>query len=57
MAIHEQLEKSAGTRFGAAASIYRSEGSDMAVVIPFPKRNDWEPWLTKRELASILRNG
>jgi hypothetical protein len=29
----------------------------MAVVIPFPKRTDWEPWLTKRELSSILGFG
>jgi hypothetical protein len=29
----------------------------VAVVIPFPKRTDWEPWLSKRELSSILGFG
>jgi phage terminase Nu1 subunit (DNA packaging protein) len=23
-------------------------------VIPFPKRSDWEPWLTKKQLSAIL---
>jgi hypothetical protein len=28
-----------------------------AVVIPFPKRSDWEPWLTKRQLSCVLGFG
>lgn len=23
----------------------------MGIVIPFPRRTDWEPWLSKRQLA------
>jgi hypothetical protein len=26
----------------------------MGTVIPFPRRSDWEPWLSKRQLADRL---
>jgi predicted DNA-binding transcriptional regulator AlpA len=29
----------------------------MAVVIPFPTRTDWEPWLTKKQLSAVLGFG